>query len=40
MLSPGQRIDDLPLLTPRGDVTGLGTFRGEACVLIFLRHLG
>jgi peroxiredoxin len=38
-LACGDRAPDLGLLTPDGAQTSLGAFRGEATVLIFLRHL-
>lgn len=31
---------DLALLTPDGREVGLGDLRGQATLLIFLRHLG
>ncbi len=39
-LGPGDRVPDLPLLTPSGERTSLAEFAGEATALIFLRHLG
>ncbi|MDX6668402.1 MAG: hypothetical protein QOK04_1782 [Solirubrobacteraceae bacterium] len=36
----GEVVPDLPLVTPAGDRTSLHAFRGEATLLIFLRHLG
>jgi len=40
VLGPGDLLPDLPLVTPSGETTSLHAFRGEAVVLIFLRHLG
>ena len=39
-LAVGDAVPDLPLITPAGERTGLHLFRGEATLLIFLRHLG
>jgi peroxiredoxin len=36
----GQQLPDLPLLSADGDEVTLGSLRGEATLLIFLRHLG
>jgi len=36
----GEVAPDLPLVTPAGERTSLHAFRGEATLLIFLRHLG
>ena len=36
----GQRLPDLPLVSSRGDEVTLRSLRGEATLLIFLRHLG
>ena len=40
MLHAGDRVPDLPLLTPGGATRSLRAFEGEATALIFLRHLG
>ena len=40
VLRPGDRMPDLPLLTPEGSSVSLRAFEGEATALIFLRHLG
>jgi hypothetical protein len=40
MLALGDRVPDLPLLTPHGNAVSLRGFEGEATALIFLRHLG
>jgi peroxiredoxin len=40
VLEPGDRVPDLPLLTPQGVTVSLRGFEGEATALIFLRHLG
>ncbi len=39
-LGPGDPLPDLPLLAAGGERASLADFRGEASVLIFLRHLG
>ena len=39
-LDAGDPLPELPLLTADGDRASLAGFRGEASVLIFLRHLG
>ena len=39
-LAVGDHVPDLPLLTSAGRAASLVSFRGEATVLIFLRHLG
>lgn len=39
-LTIGDRVPDLPLLTPTGERASLAVFAGEATALIFLRHLG
>ncbi len=39
-LAAGDPLPDLPLLTAEGEHASLADFRGEASVLIFLRHLG
>jgi peroxiredoxin len=36
----GQRLPDVPLVSSSGDEVTLGSLRGEATLLIFLRHLG
>ena len=36
----GQKLPDLPLVSSRGDEVNLASLRGEATLLIFLRHLG
>jgi peroxiredoxin len=36
----GDRLPDVTLLTPTGEETDLRAWRGEAMLLIFLRHLG
>ena len=36
----GQRLPDLPLVSSRGEDVTLASMRGEATLLIFLRHLG
>jgi hypothetical protein len=36
----GDRLPDVTLLTPAGEQTGPRAWRGEATLLIFLRHLG
>jgi peroxiredoxin len=36
----GQQLPDLALVNSRGDEVTLGSLRGEATLLIFLRHLG
>lgn len=36
----GERLPDLSLLTAAGDEVKLSGLRGEATLLIFLRHLG
>jgi peroxiredoxin len=36
----GHQLPDLPLVSSRGDAVTLGSLRGEATLLIFLRHLG
>jgi peroxiredoxin len=36
----GQQLPDLPLVSSRGDEVNLAGLRGEATLLIFLRHLG
>jgi peroxiredoxin len=36
----GASAPELPLVHPDGTGATLGDFRGEAVVLIFLRHLG
>jgi peroxiredoxin len=38
-LAVGDQAPDLELLRPDGAPTSLGAFRGQAAVLIFLRHL-
>ena len=40
MLAPGDRLPELPLVTPEGERRSLRDFQGEATALIFLRHLG
>jgi hypothetical protein len=40
VLRPGDRLPDLPLLTPDGQFRSLRAFAGEATALVFLRHLG
>jgi peroxiredoxin len=39
-IQTGQRLPDLPLVSSRGDEISLASMRGEATLLIFLRHLG
>ncbi|MBA2567473.1 MAG: hypothetical protein H0V08_06750 [Thermoleophilaceae bacterium] len=39
-LRVGDRLPDVKLLTPTGEETDLRAWRGEATLLIFLRHLG
>jgi len=39
-LDAGDPLPDLPLLAADGERASLADFRGEASVLIFLRHLG
>ena len=39
-VATGEVAPDLPLVTPAGERTSLHAFRGEATLLIFLRHLG
>jgi peroxiredoxin len=39
-LGPGDPAPDLPLLTSSGKRTTLAALRGEAVLLVFLRHLG
>ena len=36
----GQQLPDLPLVSSRGEQVTLASMRGEATLLIFLRHLG
>lgn len=36
----GDRLPDVTLLTSTGEETDLRGWRGEATLLIFLRHLG
>jgi hypothetical protein len=36
----GDLLPSVPLQGPGGREIDLAGFRGEACVLIFLRHLG
>ncbi len=36
----GDTIPDLELLTTQGDPVHLSDYRGEAMVLVFMRHLG
>jgi peroxiredoxin len=36
----GQTVPDLAFLTPAGRPVRLSEFRGEAMVLVFMRHLG
>jgi peroxiredoxin len=36
----GQQLPDLPLVSSRGEEVTLAGMRGEATLLIFLRHLG
>lgn len=38
-LGPGDPLPDLPLLTPAGEQVSLAALRGEATLLVFLRHL-
>jgi len=40
MLQPGDRLPDLPLVTPTGARASLRALEGEPTGLIFLRHLG
>jgi peroxiredoxin len=39
-LRVGERAPELPLVHSDGTGATLGDFRGEAVVLVFLRHLG
>lgn len=39
-LAVGDLVPDLPLTRANGSQASLAGFRGEAAVLIFLRHLG
>ncbi len=39
-LTPGQRLPDLVLANSAGEEAALSGMRGEAMLLIFLRHLG
>jgi peroxiredoxin len=39
-LAVGQQLPDLPLVSSSGDEVTLSRLRGEATLLIFLRHLG
>ena len=39
-LGPGDPLPSVPLTAADGTTADLAGFRGEACVLIFLRHLG
>ncbi len=39
-LKAGDPLPDLPLLAADGERVSLADFRGDAWVLIFLRHLG
>jgi peroxiredoxin len=39
-LRVGDRVPDVTLLTSAGEETDLRAWRGEAMLLIFLRHLG
>jgi len=39
-LDAGDPLPDVPLLGPDGERVSLASFRGEATVLVFLRHLG
>lgn len=41
MIEPGDRLPDLPLVRPDGSAAPLrDDLRGEAALLVFLRHLG
>ncbi len=40
MLTVGDSLPDLPLLATDGTPASLSAYRGEAMVLVFLRHLG
>jgi hypothetical protein len=40
ILGAGDLLPELPLEGPFGQRVSLAGFRGEACVLVFLRHLG
>ena len=40
MLRPGDRLPELPLVTPEDGRVSLRDLAGEATALIFLRHLG
>jgi len=39
-IRPGDRAPQAPLLDASGRETSLAAFRGEAVVLVYLRHLG
>jgi len=39
-MGPGDRAPEVPLLDASGGETSLAAFRGEAVVLVYLRHLG
>jgi len=39
-LGPGDALPAGELLTPAGGAVTLETYRGEAVLLVFLRHLG
>ncbi len=39
-MRPGDRAPDAPLIDSGGGESSLAAFRGEAVVLIYLRHLG
>jgi peroxiredoxin len=40
VLQIGDELPDLPLLATDGSPMRLSAYRGEAMVLVFLRHLG
>jgi peroxiredoxin len=40
VLAPGDPLPDVALVTPAGAAVSSARFRGEATVLVFLRHLG
>ncbi len=40
-LGPGDRLPDVPVVRPEGGAVSLrDDLRGEAVLLVFLRHLG
>jgi peroxiredoxin len=40
VVEEGDPLPAIALAGPSGERVSLTTFRGEACVLVFLRHLG